>query len=106
MTLGITLENCARTIRERWRSLPRRRADVIADDGPAATFGYAQTLRRVGVRLAETVTRVEDAPDGLARWTPPVEELHARLRQADLEIVRSERPEARLDLTVARPVNV
>ncbi len=64
VTLGITLENCARKIRERWRSLPRRRPDVISDDGPAATFGYAQTLRRMGVRLADTVTRVEDTPDG------------------------------------------
>jgi SAM-dependent methyltransferase len=64
VTLGITLDNCARKIRERWRTLPRRRPVGIADDGPAARYGYAETLRRIGARSAEVAARVEPPPSG------------------------------------------
>ncbi|MGE0812976.1 MAG: TIR domain-containing protein [Vicinamibacterales bacterium] len=39
----------------------------------------------------------------LAEWTPPIAELRARLRRANLEIVETAQPDPRLDLTVCRP---
>lgn len=39
----------------------------------------------------------------LAEWTPPIAELRARLRRANLEVVETAQPEPRLDLTVCRP---
>lgn len=39
----------------------------------------------------------------LAEWTPPIAELRARLRRANLEIVDTAEPDPRLDITVCQP---
>ncbi|MCK9876766.1 class I SAM-dependent methyltransferase [Frankia sp. AgPm24] len=74
---------------------------LLADDGLLILGTWSQLARDRHAMLA--IYQDSDRHQ-LARWTPPIEELHTRLREAGLEVVRFERPEARLDLTVARPV--
>lgn len=83
------------------QSIIQRMREILADDGVLLLGTWSQFAR--DQRRLLGIYQDSDR-ERLARWTPPVDELHDRLRQARFEIELFEKPEARLDLTVCRPV--
>jgi SAM-dependent methyltransferase len=77
-----------------------RMASLLAPDGLLVLSTWSELACATRTMLG--IYRESDR-QRLADWTPPIAELRARLRRANLEIVETAHPEPRLDLTVCRP---
>lgn len=77
-----------------------RMASLLAPDGLLMLSTWSSLACAEGKMLG--IYRPDERVR-LAEWTPPIAELRARVRRANLEIVETAQPEPRLDLTVCRP---